>query len=127
MRHLKRFGLALASCLVLTACGMGITSSPQETDARLALYVSPCDSPAPLKLHAGEKVPDSYIIVFDEDLDDPFARIEQLERKHGFTASSRWEAALKGFAATLSPETVGSLRCEDDVDYINENGYVQVD
>ncbi|WNG57011.1 hypothetical protein F0U59_21290 [Archangium gephyra] len=125
MLRLKRHGLALASCLVLTACGGGSTPANEEADARMALYVSPCESPAPLLLSPGEKVPDSYIIVFDEALEDPFARIDLLEGKYGFASKSRWKVALKGFSAMLSPETVGALRCEPDVNYIEENGLVQ--
>ncbi|MFY0529635.1 protease inhibitor I9 family protein [Archangium gephyra] len=126
MLRLKRHGLALASCLVLTACGGGSAPANEEADARMALYVASCESPAPLHLSPGEKVPDSYIIVFDEALEDPFARIDQLEGKYGFTSDFRWKAALKGFSATLSPETVGALRCEPDVDYIDENAWVEV-
>ena len=127
MLRLKRHGLALASCLVLTACGGGSAPAGTEADERMALYAASCQSPAPLYLAPGEKVPDSYIIVFDAALVDPFARIDQLEGKYGFTSEFRYEAALKGFSATLSPETVGALRCEPDVDYIEENGRVQVE
>ena len=126
MRRLKRYGLALASCLVLTACGDGSATAREEADARMPLYASSCDSPAPLHLTPGEKVPDSYIIVFDEDLEAPFERIAQLEKQYGFSSEFRYNAALKGFSATLSPETVGALRCESDVNYINENGWVEV-
>ncbi|HZH75231.1 MAG TPA: protease inhibitor I9 family protein [Archangium sp.] len=122
MLRLKRHGLALACCLVLTACGGGSAPAHPEADARMALYPSSCESPAPLLLSPGEKVPDSYIIVFDEALAEPFARVEQLEGKYGFTSDYRWKAALKGFSATLRPETVGALRCEPDVGYIEENG-----
>ncbi|WPB73233.1 protease inhibitor I9 family protein [Archangium violaceum] len=125
MPRLKRHGLALASCLVLTACGCGSTPANEEADARMALYVSPCESPAPLLLSPGEKVPDSYIIVFDKALKDPFARIDLLEWKYGFASKSRYKTALKGFSATLNPETVGALRCEPDVNYIEEESLVQ--
>jgi hypothetical protein len=92
----------------------------------MSLYAASCDSPAPLHLTPGEKVPDSYIIVFDEDLEATFERIAQLEKQYGFTSEFRYNAALKGFSATLSPETVGALRCEPDVNYIDENGWVRV-
>jgi serine protease len=126
MRRLKRHGLALASCLVLTACGDGSAPANEEVDARMDPYAASCESPAPLHLAPGEKVPDSYIIVFHAALEDPFARIDQLEGKYGFTSEYRWKVALKGFSATLSPETVGALRCEPDVNYIDENGLVKV-
>ena len=127
MLRLKRHGLALASCLVLMACGGGFAPATQETDARMSLYAAACESPAPLHLSPGEKVPDSYIIVFDEALEAPFERIAQLEKQYGFTSEFRWNAALKGFSAKLSPETVAALRCEADVDYIDENSRVEID
>jgi hypothetical protein len=122
---MKRYGLALASCLALTACGSGLVPDNTETDARMALYSASCESPAPLHLAPGEKVPDSYIIVFDEALKGTFERIAQLEKLYGFTSEYRYNAALKGFSAKLSPETVGALRCEADVDYIDENGWAE--
>ena len=127
MLRLKRHGLALASFLGLIACGSGLVPDSKEVDARMALYAASCESPAPLHLTPGEKVPDSYIIVFDEALEDPFARIDQLVKKYGFISEFRWKAALKGFSATLSPETVAGLRCEADVDYIDENSWVLAD
>lgn len=126
MLRLTRIGLALVSCLSLTACGNGlIPDTSQETDARMVLFAAPCESPAPLRLAPSDKVPDSYIIVFDESLEGTFSRVAELEQKYSFTADTKWEAALKGFAATLTPEIVAALRCEANVDYIHENSYVQ--
>lgn len=129
MLRLTRFGWALASCLALTSCGSGsgLVPESQETDTRMTLFSAPCDSPAPLRLVPSDKVPDSYIIVFEDSLEAPFERTAQLEKKYGFTSATKWEAALKGFAATLSPELVGALRCEAGVDYIHEDSYVYAD
>ncbi|KFE72315.1 protease inhibitor I9 family protein [Hyalangium minutum] len=128
MLRLTRIGLALVSCLALTACGSGLVpGNNPETDARMVLFAASCESPAPLHLAPSDKVPDSYIIVFDESLEGTFDRVSELEQKYGFTADTKWQAALKGFAATLTPELVGALRCEADVDYIDENSYVQAD
>jgi hypothetical protein len=127
MLRLTRYGLALVSCLALTSCGSGLVPDSHETDARMTLFAASCDSPAPLRLAPSDKVPDSYIIVFEDSLEAPFERTAQLEKKYGFTAATKWEAALKGFAATLTPELVGALRCEADVDYIHENSYVYAD
>lgn len=126
MLRLTRIGLALVSCLSLTACGSGLVpgNSP-EKDARMILFAGSCESPAPLLLAPSDKVPDSYIIVFDESLEGTFSRVAELEQKYSFTADTKWQVALKGFAATLTPEIVASLRCEADVDYIEENSYVQ--
>jgi hypothetical protein len=127
MSRLKRSGLVLTSALALVACGHELDTPEEEADARLALFAAPCASPAPLRLAPGEKLPGSFIIVYDDSLAEVDARTTELADKYGFTTKYRWKTAIKGFSATLQPETVAALLCEEDVLYIEENGLAAVD
>ncbi|WP_257449369.1 protease inhibitor I9 family protein [Archangium lipolyticum] len=104
--------LALLLGLVLTACGA------ESGD---------CLSPAPFHPTSGDKVPDSYLVIFEEDVPDSLALTQELESRHGFTATHRYKTAVKGFAATLPADTVSALRCEAGVAYVEEDSYVTVD
>jgi hypothetical protein len=80
---------------------------------------------APLRRAVVGRVPDSFIVVYDDDTSDPDATTERLAAKYGFVTSYRYRYALKGFAANLSPAVVAGLRCEAGVAYIEEDQYVR--
>ena len=80
---------------------------------------------APLRRAVVGRVPDSFIVVYDEATPDPEAATERLAAKYGFATSYRYRYALKGFAAILTPAIVASLRCEAGVAYIEEDQYVR--
>lgn len=64
---------------------------------------------------AQDAVPHPYVVAFDESAEAPGALTEALERAAGFRADHRYESALKGFSAPLSPAQVEQLRREPDV------------
>ena len=80
---------------------------------------------APLRRAAVGRVPDSFIVAYDDATSDPDATTERLAAKYGFAMSYRYRYALKGFAAILSPAAVAALRCEAGVAYIEEDQYVR--
>ncbi|HKG93370.1 MAG TPA: protease inhibitor I9 family protein [Gemmatimonadaceae bacterium] len=115
----------------LAGCSNG---SPTEAaaagtdDSRLAIFAASCPSPAPLYLAPAEsRVPDAFIVVYDDALAGVDARTSRLAARYGFTTTFRWEHALKGFAATLPPSTVRALRCEAGVRYIEEDAVVTIE
>ena len=81
--------------------------------------------PAPLHRASGRWVPDSFIVVYDPATVSPDAKTDALAAKYGFATSYRYEHALKGFAATLTPAAVAGLRSEPGVAYIEEDQYVR--
>ena len=99
-----------------------------DRESRAALFAGSCASPAPLHLAPAEsRVPDEFIVVYQDAVSDPNARTTELAAKYSFRTRYRWEHALKGFAATLSPTTVRSLRCEAGVKYIEEDAVVSIE
>lgn len=123
-RRARMVAAALMSASVLSGCGR--SPATPEVDPRLSLFAGECANPAPLHLTRGEKVPDHFIVVYADTVTNPDARTSALAAQYGFTTTHRYQHALKGFAATLSPATVASLRCERDVKYIEEDAVVRV-
>ena len=97
-----------------------------SSEARAQLFAASCDNPAPLHLAASDRVPNAFVVVYDEGVADPGAKTDALAAKYGFSPRHRYESALKGFAATLPPATVAALRCEADVKYIEEDQTVRI-
>jgi aqualysin 1 len=119
----------LALGLTLTACNAtppGEQPAPGD-DSPQGLSPAPCPAPAPLLAAPRDPVAGSYIVVFKDEVTDSLARTAELERHHGFTATYRYSSALKGFAARLPADTVAALRCEPDVDYLEEDAEVRVE
>ena len=121
----------LTWALLLAACSNGSPTAAAADggdDTRLALFAGSCAKPAPLYLAPPEsRVPDTFIVVYDDALTGVNSRTSQLATKYGFSTEFRWEHALKGFAATLRPATVRALRCESGVKYIEEDAIVSIE
>ena len=66
----------------------------------LSLLVSPAA--------AGEEpsIKDSYVVVLKDDVAQPDAATDESGRRAGFVARLRYAAAIKGFAADLTPAQV---------------------
>src|SRR5436190_13582437 len=63
---------------------------------------------------AAQNIPGRYIVVLQPDA-DVTGRVAALEAQHGFRASHVYQAALKGFAATLPDAAVAAIRQDPDV------------
>ena len=113
--------LAAALGAAFLACSRDAATGPAADPARA--FAASCQRPAPLHVAAGKRVPDAFIVVYDVALDDPQATTDALAAKYGFAPRFVYQYALKGFAATLTPEAVAGLRCEAGVAYIEEDQY----
>ena len=67
---------------------------------------------------AGELLAGRYIVVYEQAVRNPNAETERQERARGFRARFRYDRAVKGFAAKLSPGQVAQLRADPDVAYV---------
>ncbi len=65
-----------------------------------------------------QELPDRYIVVYTPSVGDSRGKTERLERARGFRATRRYERALTGFAATLSPAQVEALRGDPEVAFV---------
>lgn len=131
MLHRMRAWGALGLVGGLSACGFGAgqetpsgapPSEPSPVTVTRQVETPPCEAPAPLHLVPDEaRIPDEYLVRYrDGDVEDPDALTLRLEERYGFRASARFRSLVKGFAALLPPATVAALRCEQGVEFVEE-------
>lgn len=60
-----------------------------------------------------------YIVVYRDDVRQPAAKTEGLERAKGFQSRYRYGKALEGFAARLDDRQVAELRADPDVAFVS--------
>lgn len=105
----------LSSCLALAVVA-ACADTPQEP-------VLDSASPAPVFAAAGQ-ADDRYIVVFRNDVVNPDAETDDLIRTFGGQVHFRYQAALKGFAATLSAQALEGIRRNPNVLYVEQDGVV---
>jgi hypothetical protein len=66
-------------------------------------------------------VPDEFIVTFGRMNGAPAdTLIDALGRRHGFTATHRYQGAFSGFSARLPLSTLEAIRCEPAVTRISQ-------
>jgi subtilisin family serine protease len=102
--------------LVLAAC----TDGPVQP-------TSPYSAPPAVtdRSRAPEPLVDRYIVVFEAGTADPASLSRRLAAEYGGTIHHVYEHALRGFAATLSPEAVQALERNPNVAYVEADGLVR--
>ena len=97
---------------------------PVEVRETSELMVQPaCASPARLTFSSSPAP--GWIVVLDFGV-DATKRVPELAAKYGFTPRFTYIAALKGFAAELTPQQIAAIRCEPDVDFVEQDGWITV-
>ena len=99
---------ALALTVVLTACQKDMTG-PIVADPAFAV---------------GQAAPDGYIVVFNPSVQDVPGRARALTAAHGGQLLFTYTAALKGFAARLSPQAADALGRNPNVAYVEPDAEV---
>lgn len=77
------------------------------------------------KLKKG-KVPNSYIVVFKDSVEDPEAVATSLAAGHGIVKRRVYRHSIKGFSAHMSEARAEALADDPRVAYVEENGSVTV-
>ena len=94
----SRLGLLLAAvAMALLACAGVVLAQPTGSDSEQAAGEELVASTS--SLSAGDVIPDSYIVVLNDDVSDPAAIASQLAQLHSFEVTHVYRNALKGFAA----------------------------
>ena len=70
---------------------------------------------------------DRYIVVFNDDVQNPASLSDDLARQAGATVHFRYTSALKGFAATIPGPAVEGIRRNPNVSYIEPDGIATID
>jgi subtilisin family serine protease len=66
--------------------------------------------------------PDSYIIVFNDDVADPVGAANGLARAAGASVTATYTAALKGFAANVPAAALNRISSDPRVKYVEPDG-----
>lgn len=112
-----RRGTVLA---VVVACTLVLSISPAGAAPKGALSDQGSPAGASTAGRRGpEVVADRYIVVYKSSVSDTGGQTGRLERARGFKATKRYQRALKGFAATLSPAQVEALRADPEVAFVS--------
>jgi subtilisin family serine protease len=70
---------------------------------------------------------DRYIVVFNDDVQNPAALSDELARQAGATVHFRYTSALKGFAATIPGAALEGLQRNPNVAYVEADGIATID
>ncbi len=111
---MKRALAATLAALSLAACSDSSPTAPAAPEQLGA-------SEAPFYAKLGNGVPDEYIVVFKPDVVDPLSKADAKAAKHQAMLKFKYDRAIKGFAARLSPGAVTALRSDPDVAYIEQD------
>jgi subtilisin family serine protease len=110
--------------VVLSALFLAACAEPTSTPLP---HVSQIRESAPLYLKDGpDAVQGQYIVVFNDDVDDPHGKAREKAGKANASLKHSYGAVLKGFAAELSDAAVAELRSDPDVAYIEQDQTVSV-
>jgi subtilisin family serine protease len=116
---MKRVIAPTLAALALVACSESSTAPLADAPERLQQSAS-----APYYAKGANGIEGDYIVVFNDAVADPHGRAAEKIAQHAAAARFVYGAALKGFAATLSPGAVAALRADPDVAYIEQDGIV---
>jgi subtilisin family serine protease len=119
MHQRRLFVLTAVATLALGAC------SDQGTEPAATEVASVEEVFGSAK--AGEVIEGSYVVVFNDDVDDPDGKAKEKTLKAKGKLKYTYRHALKGFAAELSPEAVAALRSDPDVAYVEADQVYTID
>ena len=106
--------------VALTRLAPGCSTKPSQImapDVQLSSARAPLYNRAP----GARYVAGSYIVVLKESVRDVDLAVDDLGLRHAFKSHFRYKHALKGFAGSLSPAVVESLRSDPRVAYIEKD------
>ena len=78
---------------------------------------------APLLSAGPQAIPDRYIVVLNPETGSAAAAAQEMAVPHGARVHHTYDHALKGFAATLTPQAVEALRRNPRVRYVAEDAW----
>jgi aqualysin 1 len=113
----NRFSSLTAGAFVAAALGLSVSVASAQP-------ATPAQERATHAFGASKPIPDSYIVVFKDSVDDPGRAAENLMRGRGGEIEFIYSNSIKGFSATMPKAAVDALRRHPLVDYIEQNATV---
>lgn len=71
-------------------------------------------------------IPDHYIVVYKDNVDEPDRITDQIVRTNGFSTKYRFSRALKGFTAQLSKDKLDMVKKDSRVAYVTQDREVNI-
>jgi subtilisin family serine protease len=71
-------------------------------------------------------IPNSYIVVLNDDVSHPSDVANEMAHKHGLKISHVYSHALKGYSAVIPDSQLSKVISDDRVNYINEDQVVSI-
>jgi subtilisin family serine protease len=105
---------AVVTAVVVSACAEPTAVPPVTSDLRP-------HGDAPLYLKGPDGVPGQYIVVFNDDVDEPENRGRAKAAAIGALIRYSYSGVLKGFAAELNNGALATLRRDPDVAYVEQD------
>jgi subtilisin len=128
MNHSRKYGafnklLQSATLVLLVSALVGCSDSkmaPTGPQKELA------DIQLEQLAKTGQPVPDHYIVVFKDEVDDPAAAANEIARARGLGLRHTYQTALKGFAAVIPPARLDAVRTDPRIRYIAPDYVLQI-
>ena len=119
---MKRFTNLITPALVVVALAACSESSPSPATSPTQLGAPQ----APVFAKGDKGIDGDYIVVLKDDVADPLSKADEKALKHSARLKFKYDKALKGFAATLSPSALAALQADPDVAYIEQDQVVTI-
>jgi chitodextrinase len=117
---MKRAALAVAATLLAAACQDA--SGPSTPSPELRPESQPSFGTAP----AAEVIPGQYIVVLRGEVVDVPGVARELVARHGGSLRFTYQAALKGFSASISADAAAAVARDPRVAYVEQNQVVRI-
>ena len=122
LKHdLRKVRLAALGCLAISfsACRDAVAPLSSEPSPRVPLALQ-------RDANNGKLIPDQYIVVFREDVDDVPAKAKNLASRHGARLEFTYGKALKGFSGKMSAAAAAELANDPSVAYVEQDQEVHL-
>jgi subtilisin family serine protease len=116
---MKRSLAPLLAVVALAACSDAPQSRLETTSPTQAGVPQ-----APVFSKGDDGIDGDYIVVFKDDVADALGKADDKAQKHDSKMKFKYDKALKGYAATLSPAALAALQADPDVAYIEQDQVV---
>lgn len=121
--RLARFGASWAAlgvlALTISACQDSVAPGSNSTRS---LNVAPSRDAQ----SASSRIPDEYIVVFNDDVGDVNGRADALAKANGASVHFTYSSALKGFSAHMSAQAAAAIENDPNVAYVEQDQQASV-
>lgn len=107
-----------ASRATLGVLALTLAAACQDSVAPSSSLHSPAATPSRDVQSASSRIPDEYIVVFNDDVGDVTGRANALLKANGGNLHFTYSSALKGFSAHMSAQAAEAIANDPNVDYV---------